>query len=223
MDKQIILNSLKELEDIVILHEEAESISLFDEANGKELTYYFNEYVTPKNLAKRVYVSRLIPENYKGIFDKGRIVDALLNKIDRNCLLTMNALFIIHDNEGDEEDFEDNKDRIALMEHVGGDEYASEVGLGNIGVTWWEKNICIINAARIIATSQDTCEELDGNDYYVQKETEIGMWTTIIHELRHLLLDTNIILPEDEYPVELAVEEAVEEYCRAYYEGVFLK
>ena len=43
--------------------------------------------------------------------------------------------------------------------------------------------------------------------------------TTILHELRHLQLDTNILLSEDDYPLSLGSEEAVEAYCRAAFES----
>ena len=40
------------------------------------------------------------------------------------------------------------------------------------------------------------------------------IWETIFHELRHLMLDCNPLLPEDDYPVHLAAEEAVEAFAR---------
>ena len=211
MDKQSIIHSLKQLADegeVEILSQTQKRITIWDSAGyGKELTFYFKEYFTYGSISRRVYVSPYIPKPYKSTFNKKLIVDALLNKIDTNCLLTMKALFIIYD----------DRDRERLMA-LTNDEYALEIGMDLVGVTWWERNICIVNANEIIAVAK----EVHGDDkHYLQQEVEIGLGTTIIHELRHLLLDTNILLPEDEYPIELASEEMVEEYCRNFYENHF--
>lgn len=41
---------------------------------------------------------------------------------------------------------------------------------------------------------------------------------TLIHEIGHLMMDTNTFLPEDEFPVSEASEDAVEAFCRERYE-----
>lgn len=47
-----------------------------------------------------------------------------------------------------------------------------------------------------------------------------GVGCTIIHELRHCMLDCNPILSEEEYAVELGKEENVEDFCRRQWDRV---
>jgi len=218
MDKQSIIHSLKLLADegeIEILSEDEKSITVWDNSEcGKELTFYFREHNTYRNLAKRVFISPTIPKVYKPFFTKHCVMKTLLEKIDPNCFMTMTALFIVWD---DNKDNETDKFR-SKLEDLTDDEYAHEIGDGLLGITWWERNVCIISASQIIHTVLEMYEE---DDYQFKEEVEIGFWTTVIHELRHLLLDTNIILPENEYPQELASEDNVEEYCRKHFENNF--
>lgn len=51
-----------------------------------------------------------------------------------------------------------------------------------------------------------------------EKEYQIGIITTLIHEMRHLMLETNVFLPEDEFPESEKAEDAVEAFSREKYE-----
>ena len=72
----------------------------------------------------------------------------------------------------------------------------------------FEKNSIIINLKNIEKVSK----ELNYDKYQENKETQIGLFSTLFHELRHLMLDTNIFLPETIYSAELASEENVEDF-----------
>lgn len=52
------------------------------------------------------------------------------------------------------------------------------------------------------------------------REKEIGFLTTLLHEVRHLGLDCNVFLPEDEYPIRLQSEEAIEDWAREMFEKI---
>lgn len=57
------------------------------------------------------------------------------------------------------------------------------------------------------------------NDYYcTNNQVVVGFLTTLIHELRHLQMDTNYFLPVDVYPESEADEDCVETYCRQVFE-----
>lgn len=79
-------------------------------------------------------------------------------------------------------------------------------------------SVSLINRPKGLLCHEDACK-CDGN---ISDEVERGLWMTIIHELRHLLLDTNIVLCEDAYPTTEAAEDMVEAYCRMYYEAHFV-
>ena len=102
------------------------------------------------------------------------------------------------------------------------DDYALELGDELLGVMWYERNAVVINMGEIVRTGEwIDRESIDVEDPYFSAENQIiiGLLTTALHELRHLQMDTNIVLPLDEYPLELGNEAAVEEYCREAFES----
>ena len=81
-----------------------------------------------------------------------------------------------------------------------------------VGITWVERNVCIVDVKVI----QECMEE--GSISSSMSAFNRAICITIIHELRHLLLETNILLDDNEYPSELSEEDAVEEYGIDVYE-----
>ena len=65
-----------------------------------------------------------------------------------------------------------------------------------------------------VGESAKCCSELA--DEFMSYDREFGIYiaSTLIHEIRHLMLETCFILPEETYPADLGDEDAVEEFCR---------
>lgn len=118
-------------------------------------------------------------------------------------LTTLSAVFFLED-EGD----------LQALYEFSGDEYALEcIDMDEyIGLMWFYQNIVLVNVRAIIQVSQDVC--LPGED--PAREIEIGVLSTLAHELRHLMLDTNVLL--DAEMQQYADEGSVEEYGNKFAE-----
>lgn len=82
------------------------------------------------------------------------------------------------------------------------------------GKLWHRKQIVFVNEKCISKFAVVDCDEILG---YVDIYSS-GMYETLIHEVRHCMLDTNQFLSEEQYPVYLAAEDEVEEFCRYKYD-----
>ena len=91
-----------------------------------------------------------------------------------------------------------------------------------LGCFWRFQSAIIINIAAIRVESAALVEEYEfDDDYWHEDESElvtVGVYETLLHELRHLGLD-NPFLDEDEYPIAEAAEDAVEDWAREAYEA----
>ena len=83
-----------------------------------------------------------------------------------------------------------------------------------VGVMLTEHQIVFINEHII----EREVADISVSDYEKDKEYQIGLLVTLIHEMRHLMLETNPFLPEDEFPEEMKDEDEVEEFARNAYE-----
>lgn len=197
MTKQGILDELKGLK-LAILEENEKFIRVFDEENefmSKEIPFYFNEFIH-ETLSERILL--LSSENE---INKEKLVTLMLDTMDHNLFITLENMYFIK-----------SEDDLRKIYDLTGDEYALEIIdiEEQIGLMWYEKNSIIINLAAI----KRVAEEIGVDTSDIRREYNIGILSTIIHELRHLMLDTNIILSEEDYPVEMSAENEVEEYCR---------
>lgn len=74
------------------------------------------------------------------------------------------------------------------------------------------RNIIVINVGLIQKSSEDLADEFRS----AASHASDGIVMTIVHELRHLMLETNVLLPEEKYPDYEVTEAAVEEYTRQF-------
>lgn len=208
MRREDIIHSLKALEsegDIQILGSSRNAIYIYDNEDGKEITYTFQRSKT--GLAKHVHVSRRIPRKYRP--NKQKLVEYLL-ALPNDALLTLSEVWVLWD----EEDYELMTDYHDVDSAWTETLYDEE----NLGKMWFDQNTVIINMQNIVNSALE--EEYEDYkvgipshfDEDVQEQTAL----TVVHEIRHVMMDTNIILPEDEYPLNLASEENVEEFARKW-------
>jgi len=83
-----------------------------------------------------------------------------------------------------------------------------------VGHMFSAHQIALVNECKIASTTKEMC----GVGHLYNDEYQIGIMTTLIHEMRHLMLETNVFLPEDEFPESEKEEDSVEEFCRLKYE-----
>lgn len=83
-----------------------------------------------------------------------------------------------------------------------------------VGIMLTEHQIVFINEPVI----EREAANISVSDYEKREEYQIGLLVTLIHEMRHLMLETNPFLPEYEFPEEMKDEDEVEEFARSAYE-----
>ncbi len=208
MEKQDIIHSLNELkseDEIEILSQSKNSICLYDYQAGKEIVYTFKRSKT--ELASHVHISRKIPKKYRP--NREKLVQYILN-LPSDMLLTLSDIWFVWG----EDDYDD------MVSYYDADPaYACDLYDENcLGKMWFEKNAAIVDVQNIFNSAleiekQDIAMGFEGNAY---QDTLEQIVITAIHEIRHIMMDTNIILPEDEYPISLASEFEVEEFAREW-------
>lgn len=223
LSKEYILNSISEIDSLTLEESREDEVIVWDDEDAKIIPFHFLENLTPSKLANLIYVSQDIPERYQ--VDKNVLAEYLWNTCDKNAFITLDQMVVIWSEADDPvtfdpSDFVDSETKRLYTEL--GDEYAYEIGCGVLGKLWFERNIVVINMGEIVRTSEDIANEnQDICDPYfsVKNQVYVGFLSTAIHELRHLQMDTNIILPEDTYPLNLASEDEVEAYCQYVFEN----
>ena len=210
MQREDIIHSLKELEaegDIEILKIARNSVSVYDYQDGKEITYTFKRSKT--SLAKHIHISEKIPAKYRP--NKEKVIQYLL-ALPEDVLLTLNDVWFLWDFD----DYDDMVDYYDADSAYAADLYDDRI----LGRMWFEQNAALIDVQNIVNSAleiekQDIALGLYGYaDMDIKEQTAL----TLVHEIRHIMMDTNIILPEDEYPIHLASEFDVEDFARSWVE-----
>lgn len=227
LTKEYLLAVLSDIDSLHIEEKNEEGMLLWDDEAAKTIPVHFIERLSPSALSRLIHISSDIPSAYQ--IDKTVLAQYLLDACDKNAFITLEEMVVIW-SEPDEpdtfdpSDFVDEQSKRLYEKYY--DDYAYEIGSGCLGQLWFERNTVMINMGEIVRTAAAIAKEnSDLFDPYFsfERQVEIGFLTTAIHELRHLQMDTNVFLPEDDYPLELGSEEAVEEYCRSAFESVYAR
>ena len=79
-------------------------------------------------------------------------------------------------------------------------------------------HIIFINEPKINNLAHDLSMDLEPNGFH--SEYCAGILVTLLHEIRYLMLDSNLFLPEDIYPEEIKEEDEVEMFARNAYDNL---
>ena len=179
-------------------------VGYFDEDNGYSRIYHYDE--TAETLEKRI----LLDEQVSKFIDKGALASFMLEYIDPNALMCMEYIAFIYETEDIHSTVRD------ILEEEYGDEYAQYIAEdeGQIGCTWVERQIPVINVSNLIQSSTKIATHPDEylSDSDIFKE---GLLQTIFHECRHLFYECNEIVEIGEgtpYPQDGGLEDEVEDY-----------
>lgn len=214
LTEALIRKTIEEDEELEIVKATSDGLLLYDSQDAKYLPVRFLSNMSASALAGLIHISSAIPKEF--LPDKAILAEYLWNNCDRNAFITLNELVVIWDDGGYSCDPE-----LERLADDYGDEYAKELACDYLGQLWNERNIVVINIGNIVETAKEISEEnKDTYDSYFSFENQVlqGFLQTAIHELRHLQMETNIFLPEEEYPLHLAGEFYVEAYCIETYE-----
>ena len=178
--------------------------TIFDYSDivGKEISFTPEENMSAGWFWSKAHVQPAPANNQYDIDFRG-ICDFVFAHVERELFTTLDALFFVFNEEGLDEVFDYTGDEYAL-ECIDMDE--------DIGLMWYEKNIIVINVGLIQKSSEDLADEFRS----AASHASDGIVMTIVHELRHLMLETNVLLPEEKYPDYEVTEAAVEEYTRQF-------
>ena len=136
--------------------------------------------------------------NNISIYNVKKFAKYLLDNVDENAFLTLETLCFV----ANENDYNDLAKKFNCCAPY--DFHAHR----EMGVMWFDKNVCIVDVANIAKR----VKTFESNEHLLKTQREIVV--TAVHELRHLMLDTNIVLPYSEYPEELGRECRVEDYAQ---------
>ena len=222
LSRDDILSTVQSIDSLDIETIESDHIHVWDNQDAKSISFRFLEEMTSKSLAERVHISRDIPVRYQ--ISTQALSDYLWATCDKNAFITLEDIVVIWSEPDDHETFEPSEFvdyELTRLVQKYGDDYAYELGTNLLGQMWFERNSVVINMGEIVRTALAVAQEnSDLPDPYFSFEQQVLVCflTTVLHELRHLQLDTNILLSEDDYPLSLSSEDAVEAYCRDVFE-----
>ncbi len=192
MTRLEIVGRLENLPFIDIFEVTEQYVVAYDQYNATDFTIRFAETFTKEDLKELIHVPAEMPMGLQ--INKDALTDYLWTVMDHNAFLPLSGLWYVA-TDADYQTiakFHECDDAIALPD------YDSQ------GCMWFDRRVCIVDVGRILqkhprASTDDLRRELI---------------VTTLHELRHLMLDTNPALPIDEYPLELGREFFVERYAQ---------
>lgn len=190
-----------------ILSESESDILVFDYNDSKEINFHM---VPPTRewLASRIIWGPSLTRSDTHVWT-AYLAD-YMHRIDPAMLTCLNSVIII-------DEFEDRK-AVADLLKVGEDNLPEE-NESLIGQLWFQENCVFVYIPALKAIAKEVVEEIPWFSCY-DHEMEIGFLTTLLHEIRHLGLDCNFLLPESEYPISLQSEEAVEDWALEMFEKI---
>lgn len=189
MTKEEIKELVYQVEGFEIESETERQIDVYDEEENRFLTYAFLETLNIEDVFQFNSLS----------LDKEKFFNVFRSCVDLNMLLTVKKVVFINNHDELNELDEEYPEQYMDIERA-------------VGIQYYDDGIVVINVYKI----KELAKELAiGNTESF--ELAHGIWTTLIHELRHVIT-TNPIILEDQIPAEEAEEDRVEEYCIKVFE-----
>ena len=180
-------------ENLELISETEEEITVWDLDDGKSTRFTFEEYITEDWLSDKIYVN---PEARNKFEATPQIIASiLLENLPTEYFITLNKVYVIY-----------SQSDLALIDNecydgLGITSNVDFIWEESSGVMLFEKNIIVVNMKQL----ERECDRLN----YGRMNIKLNLISTLFHEFRHLMLDTNIYLPWSIYPEHLASEEAV--------------
>lgn len=215
MKKDITIKELQDDEENgngEVLDITDEYVCYFDYDSDTEIFYRFDEACTDEYIKSRIFVSEDVQK--KG-FTPDYIIKVLKKAFgdwyfDTVCVMSG---IVIASNEADFDKFIQNAMQTSDIAREWY-EYADEEKY--CGKLFAPHQIAYINERKHVELAKELADEMHSAEY----EYEIGIIITLIHEMRHMLLECHHFISEDDIPLTEATEEAVEDFARDAYENL---
>lgn len=140
--------------------------------------------------------------------DKNKFFDILDNCLEKILFLMPKKIYFISNGEELDE----------LRE-----EYISQsMDINDVlGINWLYDSVIVINAYQCRILAKELSDDTESS--FITEFNE-ALWTTLIHELRHMVCDLGVIIPEELIPISEASEENVENYGNAcFWDNIYYK
>lgn len=204
------------------LFPEPGSFVCFDNTNDKTAHFRFPHCISEPWLESRIIFGDETAMKSLG-FTRYSIAKTLM-KLDHNLFISLNHICFVF-NQAELENLCDELEPYSengiyqedLPDCILFDE---DLHLSALGCLWFNESSVIINMTAIEAAVNSLLE--DAPELDKEHEMNAGVWVTLIHELRHLMLNCNPLLPEDELADEPCSEQSVEEYARREFDRLAL-
>lgn len=203
MTKAELLDGLRTLPFIEIFEETREQVVAYDTRCETDFVVRFSEYYTREDLKALIHISPAIPPCLQ--LDIDALTDYLWEVMDHNAFLTLNGLWYVYDGEEYEDiaRFYEHDEILSLREHDAK------------GYMWFARQVCVVDIRGIIRfMERKNPNRLKDVGYDRTEYLRRDVIVTSLHELRHIMLETNPTLPLEDYPEELGTEFMVERYAQ---------
>ena len=199
MTRQEILDSLESCPFVEIFEVTREQVVAYNQNAATDFTIRFAEPFTKEDLRALIHVLPDIPAALRP--DADALAEYLWEVMDRNAFLTLGGLWYVYS----------DAQYAQIARFHGYDEAVTLPDHDAKGCMWFARQVCIVDVRRI---EQYLARKNPNPDFdplgYLRRDVVV----TTLHELRHVMLDTNPVLPIDDYPLELGTEFMVERYAQ---------
>lgn len=199
--------------DYEIVGESDKGLELFDadgEHGGGYFPLRFPEEITVEDIRQLIDIPEEVARKYPKL-SANVLAQNLFENMDRNAFCCITKIAFV--------DSTEDLDNLRV-----GDEFPEQLYNENdnlscdiVGLFWYSQKIVVVNLHAIENCVRELLVEIHSPESFAE-EMSLGIWTTLIHEIRHCMLD-NPWLPEADYPRHLEAEEEVEEYAREVFES----
>lgn len=187
LNKDFLLERIKDCEGLSEIEEHDNFIEAYDEYEDMYLRFHYNI-------------------NYENLFDFGslqvdkeKFFNILKNSLEDILFLMPQKIYFISN--------EEELDNLLSSD----DYFAQSMDMEKVlGINWFCDSTIVINIALCRKLAQEEANELWEN--FDDLFNEI-VWTTLVHELRHMACDLGAIIPYELIPFEEGSEENVEKYA----------
>lgn len=220
MTKEAIMNVLKKDEadgNGVIISIDDEKAVYLDFNTDMEIPFRYAECCTDDWLKNLIYIGE--SAKIKGLTEDF-VVDVIKKAFQddfANAVCNLSGIII----PTDEIEFKQMLDICMKGSNDYPDEWYSwdETQSTNcVGRLFSVHHIIFINEPKINNLAHDLSMDLEPNGFH--SEYCAGILVTLLHEVRHLMLDSNSFLPEDIYQEEIKEEDEVEMFARNAYDNL---
>lgn len=166
-------------EPVYILEESPDELTIVDDSaqTGRAIRYIRHSQITTEWVEDRILVTESAKRSEFAV-DPHALAEYLVRVVDMDILHDLEGIVVVADvgEDWDELQLEDRHgNRILDVCDLPDDSL--------LGISWADYQIVVINLQTIIKTAKEICEDGFGN---VEMEVNIGVVTTILHELFHM-------------------------------------